>query len=130
MLTIPISAELDARLDNWVRWLRSGGAGNGSCGSAEGRYRPKRDDERTLEWRERVDVADAELVERVVCALPHREKKLISGWFYWKKPAPVCCQHAGLHWLGTNGFTARMIGACALLEMRLEQAEAPVRAAV
>lgn len=78
--------KLDARLDNWGAWARSGvGSAPGRCGSAEGRYLPPRDDDGERldrSARPSVDVADAEFMEQCILKLrTGLQRRVLAEWY-------------------------------------------------
>lgn len=77
--------ELDRKLHNWAAWARSGLGGRFTCGSAERRYVPPRDDDETradVIAREPINVGDAELIERALLRLQrHIDRELLKRFY-------------------------------------------------
>lgn len=77
--------ELDRRLRNWAAWSRSGMGARATCGSAERRFVPPRDDDETradVIAREPINVTDAELLERALLRLQRWiDRKLLTRYY-------------------------------------------------
>lgn len=82
-------AVLLGRVDNWSRWASggSGCGGTGRCGSAEGRFvREALDEEARAGLAEgKVDVDDAETVEKALCAVMYVNDRQFFVLYYVKR---------------------------------------------
>lgn len=111
-------AAIDRRLTNWGRWARGEGAGGGSCGSAEGNYRPPRVSDDARGWRF-VDAADADLVEAAVSRLPEQERAILIACYVREWPPRRVTTELNLRWSGLVTWNMRLRGARIALGLRL-----------
>ena len=104
--------QTDERLENWGRWAGGGlgGAAN-TCGSAEKRWVPPRaDEEKVRRSGAPIDVQDAELIERAICALPSPSLRTVLVWRYalqWRDSA--ICRRLRLHRDSWTALHARVV---------------------
>lgn len=84
-------AALERRVYNWGAWARQGAASQGRCGSAEGGYVIPRDDDGERLGalsHDPINVADAELLDAAIAALPRGGQNAVFTLFTRGNPPP------------------------------------------
>lgn len=93
-----IPHHVDDRLENWARAVRDGKNFRSSCGSAEGKYRPKTDESDDQPRGLPVDYEDAQAVERALTlpSVPEIARRMIVLHYVRRFPAGAITRICGI----------------------------------
>lgn len=92
-----IDDALHCRLEDWAYWVFDRGPAPKTCFSAEGRYRPPKDDQERKP-RRAIDVDDAAIIERCIThpGFPAQARMILKGWYVLRCNSRQIARKAGI----------------------------------